>query len=772
MAEQEISQSPIHYGWDASIDLGTRGDYYVDAARGDDTGDGTSPKTAKKTIQAAIALARPGNKIKIRGGTYEEAVSLAGIFGTPSSPIIIERYAAEHPVITGQSALTGWSACTKVDSVFLGPKWKNCFKISKFPKLRFAAENPLAMNPHEAGTRLNVATDRANTSNLFWISWVESFHGYPDPAGITFQTDDAGHVNRITHTPVLRRYSTDQLLEASVRYYTHGNSTEVVPITGFNGTDTIAISGRRGPLRALYRYSLENIGPAIAPGQFAFTNNRDGTVNIYVYPARATTPEDLDATMTYAQRSVGIDIADASYVTIRGIETFGQAGDGGDAGTGFATQSSPTGPKYDIKLEHCRASNTFAVDAAGYGGFYLASVTNLTVKHCEVEGAQGGFGMYIAGLGSSPNLRHLYCKAIRTNNAAYRYFGQHDGVSAFNYAVDCGLDTHANKTNVYENSNHFVFWAHKYDNCRGYLAIQRSSNITVAFCQIPVSPREESGSGDGRGIQVQQKNPIPNPQDPSLFYNNVVLPQIPVEDVNTAINFSDQFNIEPLFAFNNVAHGITTDVGKNGAGYVPAIEPAPITTDYNVITNILRSQVAADFGDNSVVEKDLDEVVENAFRLDYAPPQGSPILTTRGRDMSDLISRLKARFPDIAQIFDRDLNGQLIDWTIPFVGNQATLLFAHDAPARVEGIGIVAGQGELVLSWRTPGDGGSEIQGYLVHRSSDEGKSWSEVSVGPLPNSTFIDTKVKNPSSYVYRVAAINKISQGRWSERVSGTPL
>ncbi|MEO1189120.1 MAG: fibronectin type III domain-containing protein [Pseudomonadota bacterium] len=617
-----------------------------------------------------------------------------------------------------------------------------------------------------------MATDRANTSDLFWVSWVESFHGYPDPDGIMFKTDDSGHVNRIIHTPILSRYSKEQLLEASVRYYTHGNSTEVVPITAFNGTDTITISGRREPLRALYRYSLENIGPAITPGQFAFIDHRDGTIDIYVYPATAKTPEDLDATVTYAHRSVGIDIADASYITIRGLETFGQAGDGGDAGTGFATQSSPTGPKYDIIIEHCRAYNTYAADAAGFGGFYLAGVTNLQVKHCEVEGAQGGFGMYIAGLGSSPNLRHLYCKAIRTNNAAYRYFGQHDGVSAFNYAVDCGLDTHANKTNVYENSNHFIFWAHKYDNCRGYLAIQRSSNVTVAFCQIPLSPREESGNGDGRGIQVQQKVPIPSPMDPSLFYNNVVLPQISVEDVDTAINFSDRFNIEPLIASNNVAHGITTNVGKNGTGHVPAIEPAPITIDYNVITNILQSQVVADFGKNSVVETDLDEVVENAFRLDYTPPKGSPILTTRGRDMSNHISKLKARFPDIADTFDRDLDGNYIDWSIPFVGNQASLEFAHDAPARVEGLGIVTGREELVLSWRAPDDNGAEIDRYIVHRSGDQGMNWSVVSVDRVSNLTFIDTKVESTLSYVYRVAAINKNGQGRWSERVSGTPL
>jgi len=50
--------------------------YYVDAARPDDTGDGLTPATAKKTITAAEALLTAGDAIKIGAGTYAEAVTL------------------------------------------------------------------------------------------------------------------------------------------------------------------------------------------------------------------------------------------------------------------------------------------------------------------------------------------------------------------------------------------------------------------------------------------------------------------------------------------------------------------------------------------------------------------------------------------------------------------------------------------------------------------------------------------------------------------------
>jgi len=46
--------------------------YYVDASSPDDTRDGLSPETAKKTIGAAIVAASDGDAIVVKGGTYTE----------------------------------------------------------------------------------------------------------------------------------------------------------------------------------------------------------------------------------------------------------------------------------------------------------------------------------------------------------------------------------------------------------------------------------------------------------------------------------------------------------------------------------------------------------------------------------------------------------------------------------------------------------------------------------------------------------------------------
>ncbi len=51
--------------------------YYVDASQADDTGDGLTWSTAKKSISSAITLAENGDAIWIKAGAYNEALSLS-----------------------------------------------------------------------------------------------------------------------------------------------------------------------------------------------------------------------------------------------------------------------------------------------------------------------------------------------------------------------------------------------------------------------------------------------------------------------------------------------------------------------------------------------------------------------------------------------------------------------------------------------------------------------------------------------------------------------
>src|SRR5215218_9266780 len=58
---------------------------FVDAARGDDAGDG-SAKTPWRTLAHALRRLKPGDTLYLRGGTYHEKVSLSRS-GTADAPI-------------------------------------------------------------------------------------------------------------------------------------------------------------------------------------------------------------------------------------------------------------------------------------------------------------------------------------------------------------------------------------------------------------------------------------------------------------------------------------------------------------------------------------------------------------------------------------------------------------------------------------------------------------------------------------------------------------
>jgi hypothetical protein len=56
--------------------------YYADAGQADDTGDGLTPETAKKTIKACITLMSAGDRVVVKAGTYDENgldMNLAGM---------------------------------------------------------------------------------------------------------------------------------------------------------------------------------------------------------------------------------------------------------------------------------------------------------------------------------------------------------------------------------------------------------------------------------------------------------------------------------------------------------------------------------------------------------------------------------------------------------------------------------------------------------------------------------------------------------------------
>jgi parallel beta-helix repeat protein/predicted outer membrane repeat protein len=75
--------------------------YYVDAVRPDDSNDGLSWETAKKTIQAAIELADNSDRVYVAPGLYEENVTTLGRL------VLLQGLDVEDPTIVAETVLAG-----------------------------------------------------------------------------------------------------------------------------------------------------------------------------------------------------------------------------------------------------------------------------------------------------------------------------------------------------------------------------------------------------------------------------------------------------------------------------------------------------------------------------------------------------------------------------------------------------------------------------------------------------------------------------------------
>ena len=73
--------------------------FVVDAAKGDDTNEGSKAKPWR-SVQHAVEQLKPGDTLYLRGGVYHEKVHLTRS-GTPKSPILIASYPGELAVLDG-----------------------------------------------------------------------------------------------------------------------------------------------------------------------------------------------------------------------------------------------------------------------------------------------------------------------------------------------------------------------------------------------------------------------------------------------------------------------------------------------------------------------------------------------------------------------------------------------------------------------------------------------------------------------------------------------
>src|SRR6516164_6114743 len=78
--------------------------YYVDASRPNDTGNGLTLATAKKTLNAAVNLMAGGDTLLVKAGTYNEGLnthSTPSGTGFPTGATTIQAYPGDSPTMMG-----------------------------------------------------------------------------------------------------------------------------------------------------------------------------------------------------------------------------------------------------------------------------------------------------------------------------------------------------------------------------------------------------------------------------------------------------------------------------------------------------------------------------------------------------------------------------------------------------------------------------------------------------------------------------------------------
>lgn len=140
-------------------------DYYVSTS-GSNSNSGKSLASPFRTIQQAAVVARAGDNIYVRGGTYRETVTVIRS-GTSSAPITFQPYASEQVTITGLDVAAGaWSpyngstysttVSSGVSQVFVGGQMMT---EARWPNA--GSNNPL----HAATSTVGSATYQAPPAN-------------------------------------------------------------------------------------------------------------------------------------------------------------------------------------------------------------------------------------------------------------------------------------------------------------------------------------------------------------------------------------------------------------------------------------------------------------------------------------------------------------------------------------------------------------------------------------------------------------------------------
>lgn len=714
------------------------GDWYVDSENGSDTNSGSNIEPFK-TVSHAINISNNLGGTVLARGEFEETVSFYN--KTFPKTLILTKWGSDKFIITGGKTFTGWERCGLDEFPNLGSTYSKVHKIT-IPKseLDLKAVPISSMIVHENNKMLNICYDRKGVGDSEYFHTDRRFYHTAN----TFILDAAGNIEKIVSPTIFGQYTPDQIKSSDIWYYSIPNKVTQTNIIDYDSVLSAAIiNPKTGPWSGKYLFQLTNILANIKKGQYGVRETVDSVI-VYCYPENE---EHLSNRMRISIRNCGIDLNNASNITIRGVTVREIGGTGGPSGIGIGKQGRRYQESENITVEECIVEDCYT-NQTNYAAISMTKINNLKIVRNTVRNKINGGGLFISncsntlirenlvygvdntpisifGSGESrvnitaveqtspaivtaPNHKFIdgdsiYFRDIngpdllkkeaekiyyvgRSTNDQFSVY--HDRaltkpadntnglpldttklnmvnmfnrtecknmIIAFNHFELASRSTHANKCNIYLYVNNFLVYGNRWVNVNGYFTWQQSSNMIYAMNENWSSGIE----GDNRALVDQQGYMEPELGCTNYIYNNTTHPD-PNELTNghAWVVGSSHYVSSKYHLINNIFPGGGRQSKSNLNQY---------TSQKNNLITVGGMWYGQHLDESDILETGLGmyKSVETGEFI-----EGSTPYTMEGMNMQELIDTVfKVRFPEFED-FDKDVDGNLIDWNKPFVGSK------------------------------------------------------------------------------------------------------
>lgn len=638
------------YGWNPSVAGRTDASLYV-SPDGDDGNPGTLERPLR-TVQAGVRqLAALGaGSLAIRGGIYREAVTLKGLRGPADAPVAIHRYGTERPTISAAEVVGGWRPVDGTEAGALGFAEGTVY-VTTLPDGMLAHGAIYALNLYEAGEWTSIATERADPGGIDNPSDQSRFF-QAEPA-----VDGAGKLRGFTDAR-LKGMSAASLTDARVLVWHAPNLVSPDTIATYDpATGQVTLAGKdrkaqRNGNTPVVRYALQNVTTGMAPGRWLVRRRPGGGVDLYLYPRD---PANLAHGIEISTRGTCLDLADAENVVLTGLEFIRSAGDDRKNGAALRHVGGKGGgerPTRGITITDCRVGETFSSAARGDGAILIHGLPGLTLRAVTLDRARGSFGL---AMRDCPDARLSGLHLTGVSQSAARFFAIRRMVFAFSLIEDSGWEAHANKFNFYEGSDQILVYGIRTRNTGGYVTFQEASRIHFAFCEFDASAKgtdnralvsQNRPAGAGQGGPDGSGDPVAGG---TFWYWNLTLAPAPHPGQPAgALDLGPKGNSQRHAFHNCVIFG-----GGYGDIYTKGAPADMEQRSFNIYTGLAWWQSA---------------------KKGWHPAQGEVVASGAvaggaGRDMREAIAaQIAPLFPDFTD-WDRDIDGNPVDWSRPPVGS-------------------------------------------------------------------------------------------------------